>query len=577
MRKQRTLIAALVIAGMLLVSPCIGFPESQQDAGKGFEGTEALIELLKEKGVITEKEAERFVDRYRTNERRQPSQVITIVPREQSDEMVTRMTRQVTDQVTNDLQNVQQDLDGMSEELLRRSRLQEKKIEDLERVLKDDHGTKLFNSSWAQRIRFGGDVRLRHRRDFYAKDNARFVPKVGSLTEYKDITNDNQVSQVRARLGVVAQITDPRDTNVGKVETGLRVATGSLTNPVSTNYTIDNTSQSRSDIVLDLAYIKWAYEPLEPPWGESIPKVTLSGGIFQNPWFHTNLVWDGDLSFGGVAADFRSDTLQQNPFKAFLTVGYFPLESYQYTHDDKYLIAGQVGFSHQATFDLGYQIGVAFYDYKNVTAEIVDVNTVGPTTASEKLARNKPKFTQQGNTTFITNPTAAGLPGSAVLGLAGEYRLLNLTAKMDYTAFFPITITFWGDYVNNIGWDPAEVARLTGTTIDLVKDYSGNIGYQLGFRVGYPRPRSFGEWNTSIFYRYLESDSVYAAFTDSDFHDGGTNAKGWGLGTEVGLYKDVWLNARWMSTQEITDVELIDLQDEDYAVDHFFIDVNAEF
>ena len=59
------------------------------------------------------------------------------------------------------------------------------------------------------------------------------------------------------------------------------------------------------------------------------------------------------------------------------------------------------------------------------------------------------------------------------------------------------------------------------------------------------------------------------AFTDSDFHLGGTNAKGFMIGGSYALYKNTWLSARWMSSDEISGLPL--------SVDVFQLDLNAKF
>ncbi len=59
------------------------------------------------------------------------------------------------------------------------------------------------------------------------------------------------------------------------------------------------------------------------------------------------------------------------------------------------------------------------------------------------------------------------------------------------------------------------------------------------------------------------------AFTDSDFHLGGTNAKGFMIGGQYAIYKNTWLAARWMSADEITGLPL--------AIDVFQLDLNAKF
>jgi hypothetical protein len=69
--------------------------------------------------------------------------------------------------------------------------------------------------------------------------------------------------------------------------------------------------------------------------------------------------------------------------------------------------------------------------------------------------------------------------------------------------------------------------------------------------VGEPQITKRGQWNGSFAYRYLGSDAVLDAFTNSDFGLGGTNNKGFVLGFNYGLYDNTWLSMRWLSSNLI--------------------------
>jgi len=61
-----------------------------------------------------------------------------------------------------------------------------------------------------------------------------------------------------------------------------------------------------------------------------------------------------------------------------------------------------------------------------------------------------------------------------------------------------------------------------------------------------------GDWQITGSYRRIDPDALLDAFTDQDFHLGGTNAKGWTLEGLYGVMKHTSLGLRWMSTQEIS-------------------------
>jgi len=87
--------------------------------------------------------------------------------------------------------------------------------------------------------------------------------------------------------------------------------------------------------------------------------------------------------------------------------------------------------------------------------------------------------------------------------------------------------------------------------------------------VGHPEIKKLRDWNLSFEYKYLESDSVVDAFTDADFHLGGTNAKGYVVIGNLGLGHNLWLQPRWFSTTEVSGPPL--------AIDVLELDLNAKF
>jgi hypothetical protein len=87
--------------------------------------------------------------------------------------------------------------------------------------------------------------------------------------------------------------------------------------------------------------------------------------------------------------------------------------------------------------------------------------------------------------------------------------------------------------------------------------------------VGMPNMLLKGDWQLSLAYRYLEADAVLDAFTDSDFHLGGTNNKGFIVGAQYGLSRNTWLSARWLSSREISGLPL--------SINNFQLYFNAKF
>ncbi len=59
------------------------------------------------------------------------------------------------------------------------------------------------------------------------------------------------------------------------------------------------------------------------------------------------------------------------------------------------------------------------------------------------------------------------------------------------------------------------------------------------------------------------------AFTDSDFHLGGTNAKGYFIGGAFAPYRNVTIGGRWLSANEIVG--------DPFAIDVLQLDLNVAF
>ena len=157
-----------------------------------------------------------------------------------------------------------------------------------------------------------------------------------------------------------------------------------------------------------------------------------------------------------------------------------------------------------------------------------------------------------------------GTQDDPVYGLASDYRIANLTLVADFAEFFPVHVIGSFDWARNVGFDQAEILTRTGQNIQPETD-----GYQARLTVGYPKVSERHEWQAYVGYRHLERDAVLDAFTDSDFHLGGTNAKGFMIGGEYGIYKNTSVSARWMSSDEISGLPL--------SIDVFQLDLNAKF
>lgn len=417
---------------------------------------------------------------------------------------------------------------------------------------------------WISRIKFSGDFRLRAQRDDFDENNtANSYPNylkwnskgdLSAINEYTDYYNttitDDQL-RIRFRFNMQAQVN-----NTTLVEA--RLTTGNTTNPVSTNQTLGNSNRHDS-VVLDRVYMK--YMNLDKDF-------TFLGGRMPNPFLRTDLVWDDDLNFDGLAmrwvpSNTRSFQLEPPMFHPFITLGAFPLKKIELSSDDPWMYAAQIGFNWDLDDQSRIDFGIAYYDYKN----IVGVKNTPNSTATNATA---PDSLQKGNTLYdILNDAD---PTTFLYALAADYQLVDITFSWDFARFSPIHIIFSADYVKNIGYDSDEViARTAGSTVAVNgTDLSErNKGYMYKFTAGWPQVSKINDWQASIAYKHLERDAVLDAYADSDFLLGGTDARGYILSFSYGLAEETALSFRYMSADAIDGVPL--------GVDTFQLDLNLKF
>lgn len=390
---------------------------------------------------------------------------------------------------------------------------------------------------WLGRIRFEGDLRLRYQADRFQPDNvpATFLQLQGQLID--NTTEDRDRLRVRARLGASMRVNEWLDG-------GLRLTTGPQNDPVSTSQTLGTTG-SKYTVTLDRAYLR--IEPVQ--W------LSVAGGRIPNPWLSTDLVWQEDLGFEGVAATLRPFTERERAFRPFLTAGAFPLQEVELSSSDKWLYGGQLGFEWDGGTHTRTKFGVAYYDYRNVAGKPNEP-------FSNLLDYTAPQFRQKGNTLFNIDNDAD--PNTNLWALAANFRNVNLTASAEFTHLDPVHVVLSADYVRNVGFDRREILARTGLDLE-----PRTKGYRAQLLVGMPRIAQAHDWQAFIGYRYLQSDAVLDAFTNSDFHLGGTNNKGYTIGGSYGLGRNAWITARWMSSSQIDGPPL--------AIDVFQLDFNARF
>ncbi|ANX05649.1 hypothetical protein PG2T_13980 [Immundisolibacter cernigliae] len=424
----------------------------------------------------------------------------------------------------------------------------------IDRARQEQWGVPAALPDWVARLKFKGDLRLRGQSDRFADGNAQFayfdfleINNAGGLADagadgLLNTSEDRDRLRARARLGLDVTITD-------SLLAGFRLGTGNTRDPVSTNQTLGNTG-NRYETVLDQAFLRYQAAGATP-W------LTAWGGRFDSPWLSTDLVWDGDLGFEGAAATLRHDFVGsgQPARGVFLTAGAFPLQEEELSSKDKWLFGGQLGLDLAFADQSRLKAGLAYYHFSHVVGRRNDLDGI-------EFDYTAPEYLQKGNTLYDIRNDAD--PQSQLFALASDYHLLDLTVQYDIARFAPYHVILTGDFVRNVGFDEDEVAARIGQPIEAKIN-----GYQFMASVGWPQVTAAGRWRVFGGYKHLERDAVLDAFTDSDFHLGGTDAKGWILGGDYGLARNTWLTMRYLSADEIDGPPL--------GIDVLQLDLNTRF
>ncbi len=394
---------------------------------------------------------------------------------------------------------------------------------------------------WLSRVQVFGDMTFRVQNDMYASDNAvdqildyNAINQAGGIAEttypFIDTTDNRNRFRERARLGVQADL-DPNWT------AGIRLATGSLTIPPSESQN-QGTYGERYTPGFDEAYLRWDSRP-----PGQISWMSVEGGRFLDPWFSpTELAWARDLTFEGVAATgrwgFGTDGGADRSLVYLTVAADQMLEVPLANPDNKWMVAGQLGTNLRLADGLQHlRFAAAYYDFLHIT---------GIKNPPESTFYNftAPAYIQYGNSYFdISNTTN---PDVNLFALAAHFRIVDLASTYELT-FGSHLFTVNAEAVKNIGYNLASVEALTQQIVPRPENvgYDGEVGY------GDPAVDNRWDWRARIGYKYVRRDAVLDAWTDADFHGGGTNAEGYYFWYELGLARDVWMRVRYMSANEV--------------------------
>lgn len=441
---------------------------------------------------------------------------------------------------------------------------------------------------WVSRISFDGDIRLRDESRYYNGSNSNEITDFAklnrdgpydvnpntssSLPPLLNTREDRENSlRLRARFGLKAQLAE-------NWSAGIRLATGTDNGPVSTTQTLGG-GFSKKDIWLDQGYITW--KPSE--------RFSVSGGRFANPFLSTDTLFSRDLSFDGLAANFRQPL--DSGLDLFGTLGAFPVEYSSDTatsngfdkedSDNKWLYGAQVGAAWKINPHNSLTGAVAYYRFDDIAGTRSSPCEPWAGQPACDSDGSQPTFMQKGNTVFLLrditlNPAdPANTPQPQFVGLASEFDVLDLNLVWDTELPEDFKLRLQGNYIHNLAYSEGDMRKRSAGQVVNNIDANGSIksgadAWMVQFTLGNAfEMRRSGDWQVFAGYKYIQPDALPDGFNDSSFHLGGTNAKGYVIGANYGLADNVHGTARWMSTDEVYGAP--------FAIDVLQLEINTRF
>jgi len=331
---------------------------------------------------------------------------------------------------------------------------------------------------WVQYLNLKGDIRYRIQ-----------IDKTLSAT----------AADMRVRERLRLRLNGTADLGSG-FKLGLGFCSGT-DDPRSTNQTLEN-SFEHPDLRIDLG------------WGEYSPVegLTLLAGKFPYGSFlfkPSDLLFDTDLNFEGVAADYKAPVLGDF-LGVFASIGYLNIDENSASLADPGLISAQVGVKANPGSGVYVKASIAMHMFENVQgmASSVLPATGGAGASNTMITSTSTTYT---TVTTLTNTTSIGRikTDTVTKKYKFDYDCLNAGVEVGLTdMYFPL-IKVFGEVVMNRAVDAA-----------LLSDMKN--GYILGLSFGDAKVDEFGKCQTMISHRMLQQDAWVDFFADSDAYAGKT-------------------------------------------------------
>jgi len=174
-------------------------------------------------------------------------------------------------------------------------------------------------------------------------------------------------------------------------------------------------------------------------------------------------------------------------------------------------------------------------------------------------------------------------------GLATPFTVFSANGRLEYRHFEPFVVSVSGEFDRNLAWNSQNINNV-GPAPDAANNYNpaltqgavnnlssggvyqgGNNAWILQTKIGSGALQKRWDWDFGLSYRYVQSDAFIDGFADSDFGGplAGTNLKGWAVGGNLALSKNVFIGARFFNATTIAGPTI--------NVNTLQLDLNARF
>jgi hypothetical protein len=374
-------------------------------------------------------------------------------------------------------------------------------------------------------IKFSGDIRLRAE-SIFGQSNS--LANGANPAVLGNELSPRHRMRLRARLQMRGSISDEFDW-------GLRLATGSFADNISTNQTLTDFF-NRKPFALDQAFI--TYKP------KKAPGLRLQGGRFEPPWTFTEMTIDNDLMVEGFneaySRGFKKSTLKdltfvawQLPFlernSAFVrnSNGTVNIDQSRRGGRDLALYGGQVRARLEPNAKVALTLSASDLFFSG-TQFISPVQVFGsqlllPVTFTSPASGTTPAQTITTQVSIARDLLVAGNAGLGLTNasnnatnrdgrLASGYNLVDLLARLElkHSKRFPVTVLL--NLVTNTQTHDVVTAGPTGA--DVLLPNHENQGFWGEVQVGSAKAR--GDTQFGYTFMRIEKDAVLTPFNFSD-------------------------------------------------------------